>query len=123
GTRNKKLPAQALSTRLVQGVTLRKIGRRGAPAKIQLGTPCKRTCAMRIRHLLAWIAVLHLLVGSAALAQDNASAGAQTSRLYEGITAYVPNPEGKAFSIHLEIRDINLFAQGPREVLFKVYDP
>ncbi len=33
------------------------------------------------------------------------------------------NPDGKEFSIHLEIRDINLLAQGPREVLFEVYDP
>jgi len=49
--------------------------------------------------------------------------GTQTFRLYEGITAYVHNPDGKAFSVQLEVRDINLISQGPREVLFKVYDP
>lgn len=46
-----------------------------------------------------------------------------TYRLYEGITAYVHNPEGKAFAVQVDLRDINAFVSGPREALFKVYDP
>lgn len=44
-------------------------------------------------------------------------------RLHEGITAYVNNPEGRDFTVSLDVRDINLYANGPREVLFKVYAP
>lgn len=43
--------------------------------------------------------------------------------LYEGITAYVHNPEGKEFQVGIDLRDLNLFADGPREVLLKIYDP
>ncbi len=52
-----------------------------------------------------------------------AAPGEQFYRLHEGITAYVPNPEGKDFTVRLAVRDLNLYANGPREVLFKVYDP
>ncbi len=48
---------------------------------------------------------------------------AHTYRLCDGITAYVPNPAGKAFSVKLDVRDINLLETGPREVLVKIYDP
>lgn len=52
-----------------------------------------------------------------------AQAGEQFYRLHEGITAYVLNPDGKDFTVSLDVRDLNLYANGPREVLFKVYDP
>jgi hypothetical protein len=52
-----------------------------------------------------------------------ASAAEATHRLYDGLTAFVPNAEGKAFTITLDVRDINIYESGPREVLFKVYDP
>lgn len=48
---------------------------------------------------------------------------AATYRLYDGITAYVPNPEGKDFNVKLEVRDLNLLESGPREILVKIYDP
>ncbi len=76
---------------------------------------------MRCKVLAACVAALGLSCNSDVLAQSRN--GAETYRLYDGITAYVYNPDGLDFSIHLEIRDINLFAHGPREVLFKVYDP
>ena len=44
-------------------------------------------------------------------------------RLYDGITVYVHNSEGKPLNVRLDVRDFNLYANGPREVLFKVYDP
>lgn len=74
------------------------------------------------RHCLfaIGVALLGCCFESAAGAEDD---GALTCRLYDGLTAYVNNPAGAAFSVQLEIRDINLLAQGPREVLFKVYDP
>ena len=47
----------------------------------------------------------------------------ETFRLYHGIRAYVDNPSGDAFQLDLDLRDLNLIADGPREVLLKVYDP
>ncbi len=52
-----------------------------------------------------------------------ARADERVFRLYDGITAYVNNPDGKAFKASLDVRDLNLLANGPREVLVKVYDP
>lgn len=52
-----------------------------------------------------------------------ASASETTFRLYRGVTLYVNNEKGKAFDVDLELRDINVYADGPREVLFKIYDP
>ena len=62
------------------------------------------------------------LIGSAANAAPGDNAG-QFFRLYEGLTALVNNPDGKDFTVNLDIRDINLLNAGPREVLYKVYDP
>ncbi len=78
-------------------------------------------------HMRPWAASAALAMASALFAPTPSRAqqtpDSRTYRLYEGITAYVNNPDGRAFSVHLEIRDINLMTQGPREVLFKVYDP
>jgi len=52
-----------------------------------------------------------------------APAAEQFYRLHEGITAYVVNTDGKDFGVSLDVRDLNLYANGPREILFKVYDP
>jgi hypothetical protein len=49
--------------------------------------------------------------------------GESTHRLYDGITAFVNNPQGKDFTLTLTVRDINIYEHGPREVLCKVYDP
>ncbi|MBI2441225.1 MAG: hypothetical protein HYV35_07640 [Lentisphaerae bacterium] len=51
-----------------------------------------------------------------------ASAGV-TLRFYQGVTAYIHNPDGKSFEINIDIRDWNLMENGPREVLVKLYDP
>src|ERR1051325_11620967 len=48
---------------------------------------------------------------------------AETCRLYDGVTAYVPNPDGRDFTVKLDVRDLNLFETGPRELLVKIYDP
>ncbi len=61
---------------------------------------------------------LVLLVLSTPFAQT-----ASTYRLSDGITAYVPNPDGKDFTLKLDVRDINLLETGPREILVKIYDP
>lgn len=66
----------------------------------------------------AVIAVYFLILPPA-----QAQPGGQFYRLHEGITAYVNNPDGKEFKVSLDVRDLNLYANGPREVLFKVYDP
>lgn len=71
---------------------------------------------------LTILAVINTLAWHSSEAQTNAG-GAKTYRLYHGITAYIDNPQGKDFDLTLDLRDINLVANGPREVLFKVYDP
>lgn len=48
---------------------------------------------------------------------------AQFYRLFEGLTALVANPDGKDFTVQLDVRDLNLMNASPREVLYKVYDP
>lgn len=83
---------------------------------------------MRFHKRITLAALLGLVVcagpesvEAAATAPETATG--QTYRLYEGITAYVNNPDGKEFTVTLDARDLNLFANGPREILFKVYDP
>ena len=70
---------------------------------------------MRSRKLCALLALFCIVT--------TPEAKGRTFRLHEGITAYVVNPEGKDFTVSLDVRDINLYANGPRELLFKVYDP
>ena len=50
-------------------------------------------------------------------------AAAETHRLHDGLTLFVHNPTGRPFDLSLDVRDINLSENGPREVLLKVYDP
>ena len=52
-----------------------------------------------------------------------ADAAPRNVRLYPGLAAYVNNPQGQAFELELDVRDWNVFADGPRELLLKVYDP
>ena len=54
---------------------------------------------------------------------SSSDAAGQTYRMHDGVTAFVVNHEAKAFSVSLDIRDLNMFEEGPREVLVKVYDP
>ena len=75
---------------------------------------CKTTTLQKL------IILTLVLLSPIAIAAENAG---QFYRLYEGITAYVNNPDGKEFTVNLDVRDLNLTANGPREVLFKVYDP
>ena len=66
------------------------------------------------------VAVMVLVVAGVDMRELTA---ATTVRLYDGITAYVPNTEGKAFTLTLTVRDLNLLETGPREVFVKIYDP
>lgn len=65
--------------------------------------------------------VVSVLVGC--VCQGNIRAAEATYRLHDGITAFVHNVAGKDFTVTLDVRDVNLFENGPREVLFKAYDP
>ena len=87
-----------------------------------------------LRRIVLLLGLLAAVVSPAAFtrpvrgADDRSNAGlpaiaGQTFRLYEGVTAYVVNPEGKDFEVAIDVRDVNFYANGPREVLFKVYDP
>src|SRR5690242_4316785 len=57
------------------------------------------------------------------IAASMAFAESKTFRLYDGIAAYVNNASGDEFIVDLDVRDINMFADGPREVLVKIYAP
>jgi len=57
-----------------------------------------------------------------ALASSTAAAET-TYRLYDALTAFVSNPDGKDFTVSLDVRDINHLARGPAELLVKIYDP
>jgi hypothetical protein len=47
----------------------------------------------------------------------------ETFRLYQGVTLYIDNARAKDFEVKLDIRDLNLFSKGAREVMCKLYDP
>lgn len=59
----------------------------------------------------------------ACLAISSALAVGTTYRLYDGITAFVVNPDGRDFTLTLDVRDINHRMHGPSELLVKVYPP
>jgi len=63
------------------------------------------------------------IIALALTAVTTSAQDAVTLRFYQGVTAYVNNPRGKAFGVALKVRDWNLLENGPRELLFKVYDP
>lgn len=46
-----------------------------------------------------------------------------TLRFYQGVTAYVLNPDGAPFDVTLDVRDWNLMENGPREMLVKLSGP
>lgn len=78
-------------------------------------------------HLAARCTLALLTLGAMAggvdAAVDPSVAGERFHRLCEGLTVYVHNPEGRDFTVGLDVRDLNLQANGPREILYKVYDP
>lgn len=68
--------------------------------------------------MLRWLLSLSLFFTCVSV-----SVAQSTHRLHDGVTAFVNNADGKDFTVHLAVRDLNLFETGPREVLVKVYDP
>lgn len=65
-------------------------------------------------------ALLALALGaSPALAQGTGAA----HRLYDGIVKYVSNPKGAAFTVELDVRDLNHLSHAPAELLVKIYAP
>lgn len=68
---------------------------------------------------------LLLSVGVAVLCGVSAAPAAEPViyRLYDDLGAFVNNPDGKDFTITLDVRDINRVGRGPGELLVKVYDP
>lgn len=65
-----------------------------------------------------WLLVAWVLWSCAPL-----SLAESTHRLQDGITVFVPNPQGKDFTVRLTVRDLNIYETGPREILCKIYDP
>ena len=63
------------------------------------------------------------LISLAALFAVCTAKGESIHRVADGLTAFVNNPEGKAFRVSLDVRDINIYENGPRELLVKIYDP
>ena len=67
--------------------------------------------------------VLFLCIAASLLPEETTATIGKTYRLYDGITAFVDNPQGREFSISLDVRDINHRMHGPSELLVKVYGP
>ena len=70
--------------------------------------------------------LLFTLLASMAVAAEAprlAPVGGATFRFCDGLTILIHNPKGAAFTLGVDLRDLNLFENGPREVLLKVYDP
>ena len=68
--------------------------------------------------------ILGIAFGGLALTlAGGVSASETTYRLYDGITAFVTNPDGRPFTVTLDVRDINHRMHGPSELLVKVYPP
>jgi hypothetical protein len=65
--------------------------------------------------------VLLSTIGSSATRGDDFPAE-EYHRLYDGVTLFVDNPEGRGFELSLDVLDTNLYENGPREVLVKAYD-
>jgi hypothetical protein len=63
-----------------------------------------------------------LLAGLLLLLATTPLSAEEFHRLYDGVTLYVDNPEGRGFDISLDVIDTNLYENGAREVLFKAYD-
>jgi len=76
---------------------------------------------MKMRIILS--AVFLVVFGTACAVAGQPIEGPRTYRLYSGITAYVDNREGRDFAVRMDLRDLNIYGNGPREVLVKVYDP
>jgi len=76
-----------------------------------------------MQHLL--LMILSIMCCSPCVSSVSAepTEDSRTYRLYPGIAAYVHNPKGEALDLSIELRDWNVFASGPREVMLKVYDP
>lgn len=70
-----------------------------------------------------WLYGVAVLVLSAGASPAQEGAVSPWYRLYDGITAYIVNPQGKEFTLECHIKDSNFLEVGPREVLVKVYDP
>lgn len=66
---------------------------------------------------------LFLMLALALLVTQTAHAEEATVRLFDALTVFVNNPEGKDFTVKLDVRDINHNACGPSEMLVKIYPP
>lgn len=74
-------------------------------------------------HRSAWPACLLVALGCGWRAAAADQARSETFRLYPGVAVYINNPEARSFEVNLEVRDLNVYENGPREVLVKLYTP
>ncbi|MBI3987473.1 MAG: hypothetical protein HY343_11165 [Lentisphaerae bacterium] len=67
------------------------------------------------------------IAGVSSLSAETGNADATPSevtfRFYQGVTAYILNPDGAPFDVTLDVRDWNLMENGPREMLIKLSGP
>ena len=71
-------------------------------------------------HFPRSIAILLVLTVSTAFGDQQS---ARPIRLYEGVATLINNPEGKDFTVTVDVRDINHLTTGAAEILVKIYDP
>lgn len=72
------------------------------------------------------LAAMLLLLSSYGLERSEAKPPAEEPVFYhlrQGITFYIANPRGSDFEAVLDLKDINMFLQGPQTAMVKLYDP
>ena len=71
----------------------------------------------------AWLTLVFVFCSISpgpARSQEADATTERTFRLCEGVTLFAVNPADRDFTVSVDVRDLNLFANGPRETLFKV---
>ncbi|MBS3763654.1 MAG: hypothetical protein KGZ25_10175, partial [Planctomycetes bacterium] len=67
--------------------------------------------------------IVQLLVLFVITILGQVSAAEKYTRLYDGITAFVANPDGVDFTVSLSVKDVNRHGGAPDELLAKIYGP
>src|SRR6185295_16223092 len=102
-----------------------RLGSLGSAATVAEPTP--PTPATGNSHMKPhlWVAAIAfaLLVVPVEAAHGHDAQDGVTLRLYQAATAYVVNPDGRAFEVAIDSRQWHLLENGPRELLVKISDP
>ncbi|MCL6543347.1 MAG: hypothetical protein K6T87_22595, partial [Roseiflexus sp.] len=89
----------------------------------EFGAEIGRVISVEGKIMRRWLYGVVLLILGDGTSPAQEGAASPWYRLYDGLTAYIVNPQGREFTVECQIKDSNFLEVGPREVLVKVYDP